>query len=303
MICAICDSNQGSLHSLREMMFGTRDEFEYWECSSCGCIQITSVPGQMAGYYPEQYYSFAMDLKPADRWLYRAYFRYPSLGTVLRHARRNPYFADQKFQAVAQARRTPGAKILDVGCGAGQLVTILRAVGYDAHGIDAFAKDETEFIRRSTLDHQSGGWDMIMFHHSLEHMQDHIGELSSARAKLSPNGVCLVRIPVATWAWKHYGTNWVQLDAPRHFVIHTPKSFHLAAERSGFEVANAVYDSTIFQFCGSEIYQKGLPLKAMESERASWSKDRLRELTAKAEHLNRLQLGDQASFYLRPHPQ
>jgi len=301
MNCAICNGNEGSTHLLREMMFGTGDVFEYWECSGCGCIQIASVPEHIGDYYPEQYYSFAMDLKPVDRWLYRAYFRYPGLGGALRRARRNPYFADQKFQAVAQTRLKSGAKILDVGCGAGQLVSVLRSVGYDAHGIDAFAKDETEFIRRSTLDHESGGWDMIMFHHSLEHIQDNIGALRSAHAKLKPNGTCLVRIPVAAWAWQHYGKNWVQLDAPRHFVIHSLKSFELAAELAGFKMANVVFDSTVFQFFGSELYKKGLPLKAMAPERAGWTKQQSREFSAKAEQLNRQQLGDQASFYLRPH--
>jgi SAM-dependent methyltransferase len=300
MTCAICDGNDGSTHSLREMMFGTRHEFEYWECSGCGCIQITSVPERLGDYYPEQYYSFAMDLKPVDRWLYRVYFRYPDLGGFLRHARRNPYFADQKFQAVAQAKLKPGARILDVGCGAGQLVTVLRSVGFDAHGIDAFAKDETEFIRRSRLQQESGGWDMIMFHHTLEHIQDNVSELCAAKAKLSPTGTCLVRIPVAAWAWKHYGKNWVQLDAPRHLMIHTLKSFELAAKQAGFEMANVVFDSTVFQFFGSELYEKGLALKGMEPERVGWTKEQSREFSARAEELNRQQLGDQASFYLRP---
>jgi len=40
MNCAICGENSGIEHTLREMMFGTRDEFAYWECSACGCIQI-----------------------------------------------------------------------------------------------------------------------------------------------------------------------------------------------------------------------------------------------------------------------
>ena len=300
MICTICDSNKGSTHVLREMMFGTGDEFEYWECSGCGCIQISSVPAQIADYYPENYYSFASDLKPVDRWLYRAYFRYPELGGVLRHARRNPYFADQKFQAVAHAKIRSGAKVLDVGCGAGQLVEVLRAVGYDAHGIDAYTKDEKEFLHRRTLDEESGGWDMIMFHHSLEHMQDNVSALRSAHSKLRPDGTCLVRIPVAAWAWKHYGKNWVQLDAPRHFMIHTLKSFEFAAERAGFEMTNAIFDSTVFQFLGSELYEKGLPLKVMAPERVGWTKQQSRDFSARAEQLNRERLGDQASFYLRP---
>ena len=83
-------------------------------------------------------------------------------------------------------------------------------------------------------------------------------------------------------------------------MIHTLKSFELAAERAGFEMANVIFDSTVFQFFGSELYEKGLPLKGMEPERVGWTKEQSREFSAKAEELNRQRLGDQASFYLRP---
>jgi len=57
-----------------------------------------------------------------------------------------------------------------VGCGGGKLVNILRRLGYDAHGIDPFVKAETEYVRRAYLqDTTAKEWDLIMFHHSLEH--------------------------------------------------------------------------------------------------------------------------------------
>jgi len=35
---------------------------------------------------------------------------------------------------------------------------------------------------------------------------------------LSDEGTLLIRIPVMDcFAWKEYGVNWFQLDAPRHF--------------------------------------------------------------------------------------
>src|SRR6185437_9012453 len=100
----------------------------------------------------------------------------------------------------------------------------------------------------------------IMFHHSFEHIEDQIGTLAEVKSKLSPNGLCLIRIPVAQWAWRHYGVNWVQLDAPRHFVIHTHESMIMAAEQAGLNIVNVEYDSTAFQFWGSELYRKDIPL-------------------------------------------
>ena len=102
---------------------------------------------------------------------------------------------------------------------------VLRAMGFNAIGTDIFVKTETPYVRRSSLEDIESGWDLIMFHHSLEHMTDHIEVLRSAKEKLAAGGACLVRIPVANWAWQHYGANWVQLDAPRHLIIHTLRVF------------------------------------------------------------------------------
>ncbi len=298
MKCAICGSSEGTEHVFREMMFGTRDEFPYWQCAGCGCLQIVQIPERIGDYYPNDYYSFDLDLHPLDRWFYRAYFKAPALGPLISRVRKDPYFADQKFQAVVEAKPKPGARILDVGCGAGKLVTVLKDVGFDALGIDPFAKEETPSIRRASLEQMEGGWDLIMFHHSLEHMTDHLTVLRTVRERLSPGGVCLVRIPVASWAWEHYGKDWVQLDAPRHLVIHTPESFRRAAELSGFQLKKTTFDSTIFQFYGSELYQKDTPLSQKDAAWAALSKETISRDTKRAIDLNRQQRGDQASFFL-----
>jgi len=57
--CKICN-NQSHNYSLtaRERMLGLDDEFEYFECSNCKCIQIIEIPEDMNRYYPENYYSY-----------------------------------------------------------------------------------------------------------------------------------------------------------------------------------------------------------------------------------------------------
>src|SRR5882757_7251102 len=57
--CKICGNSALNIpFTAREMMFGLRDEFEYFECSSCGCVQISEIPTNMEPYYPTKYYSF-----------------------------------------------------------------------------------------------------------------------------------------------------------------------------------------------------------------------------------------------------
>jgi SAM-dependent methyltransferase len=274
------------------MMFGTRDEFTYWECSNCGCLQISEIPKNLADYYPSDYYSFSAGATPLQLWMYRACFKAPRLVSLIRRP-------GVTFQAILDVQPKVGSRVLDVGCGRGKMVAILRSLGVDAHGIDPFTKEETAYVRRAHLqDTTAKDWDLIMFQHSLEHMDDHIDVLRSARERLAPNGTCLVRIPVANWAWQHYKEHWVQLDPPRHLIIHTPRSFRMTAEAAGFRISRTIFDSGAYQFYGSDMYRRNIPMTQEPEEILRLGKSGMRSLTVRADELNRQELGDQASFHL-----
>lgn len=57
--CRICgnETNNRAFH-VREMMFGWKDVFEYFECADCGCVQIAAIPDDLDKYYPTDYYAF-----------------------------------------------------------------------------------------------------------------------------------------------------------------------------------------------------------------------------------------------------
>jgi hypothetical protein len=58
-LCRICGNfDDNKIYTAREMMFGFRDEFDYIECSKCGCVQIVEIPKNINKYYPPNYYSY-----------------------------------------------------------------------------------------------------------------------------------------------------------------------------------------------------------------------------------------------------
>ena len=62
MTCKACrSSGPHVIHLFREMMFGTRDEFEYFECNQCGSLQRLSQVADEGKFYPPNYYSFSED--------------------------------------------------------------------------------------------------------------------------------------------------------------------------------------------------------------------------------------------------
>jgi hypothetical protein len=114
---------------------------------------------------------------------------------------------------------------------------------------------------------------------------------------LSPEGCALIRIPVSdSNAWHKYRECWVGLDAPRHFFLHNHKSMGILLENTDLKIDEIVYDSTEFQFTGSEKYLRDLPFNTPDT---IFSKDELRKFKKEAKLLNNNNQGDTACFYLK----
>ncbi len=268
--CCVCDEMEGKTHPAREMMFGLREPFTYFECANCGCLQLLHVPGDLGRFYGNNYYSFDTTQFSSSAWssfsrkLLTAgeVFRIPGLRSASRRWRgKSPH-----LESLAYLRPKPGMTILDVGCGDGNILFLLRELGFRAEGVDKFIPEhitDRYGIRVHSVDLSEiqGKWDLIMFHHSLEHIPEHRKVLGLVRERLKPEGRCLIRMPVAEEAWRIYGVNWVQLDAPRHLILHTIRSFRMLAKQSGFLVESCYCDSDEFQFWGSELYKQDISLR------------------------------------------
>ncbi len=303
--CQVCGNpSHNRTIVVEEMMIGLRDRFEYLECNSCGCVQrLASVADPSAYYSTKNYYSFRTSdnklLNLAHKLRARAHFGRSLFSRWIASLRPRADLA-----AVTHLNPAKAWRILDVGCGAGKLLRELNALGFQyLRGVDPFLNGETEFgdvriVNCDLRDLREDGWDLIMFHHSLEHISSQREVLRAAAARLRPGGICLVRVPVIGWAWRHYRENWVQLDAPRHSFLHTERSFLSMASESGLGLQTAYYDSEDFQFWGSELYRRGIPLSKAGGPRRHFSRRTLRCYKSWAARLNRERAGDQAVFVL-----
>ncbi|MDD3905688.1 MAG: class I SAM-dependent methyltransferase [Candidatus Omnitrophica bacterium] len=310
MECRICgNKTDNKIYVVKEMMFGYRDEFEYFECGSCGCLQIKDIPPDMSKYYPENYYSITG--KPVEHnLLMDMAVRITVLNDGALVKALFSLFPGKVLRSLSACRLTKKSKILDVGCGAGVLLCMLKNAGFEnVMGADPYIKDDIKYknglvVHKKELREIEGSWDLIMFHHSLEHIADQQSALNTVSAKLNKAGTCLIRIPtVSSYAWRHYNVNWVQLDAPRHFCLHSEKSMSIVAGKSGLKIAGSYRDSTDFQFWGSEQYIKDIPLESYNSylkdpARTIFQKRDIDSFKRMALALNESNKGDQAVFYL-----
>jgi len=316
--CSVCGDVRGAVHHAREMMYGTRDEFSYLECAGCGCVQLIDPPADPSSYYAADYHA----LKPPKRGLAspvvdalkRARARYEItgkgfLGRALA-ARYPATILNEPWVKELVQTTDPSARILDVGCSYGAKLLMLRDLGYRRlAGADPYVAEDIDYgngvvIQRRELPEVAGAFDVVMLHHSFEHMAKPRDVLAAVERLLEPGGLLLIRVPVIAFAWREYGVDWVQLDAPRHLFLHTEKSLGMLAAEAGFSVEQVLYDSTEFQFFGSEQYRAGIPLR---DERSYWvgspnspfTPDQISAFRAHAQELNAHGDGDQACFFLR----
>ena len=284
------------------MLFGSRQVFEYAECPLCRSLQIRTIPENLGEHYPADYYSLqppparARTAGRARRawahWLLRSPW---AVWAAWRLRGKYPFFHWCRAAGCGLESR-----VLDVGCGSGGLLRRMQRYGFgDLTGVDLYAArdvDEPGFrLRRAELAAAGGGYDLIMLHHVLEHLPDPRQVLQDARARLTPRGRLLVRLPLAaSRSCRAYREHWFNLDPPRHLLVPSRRGMEALAQRAGLRVIRTEFDGVAQGFLMSEHYRRGTPYSARPRD-GFW---RRRQFRARAEQANRDGDGDQGVFWL-----
>lgn len=323
--CLFCGKAEGaSPVAVAEMMFGWDETFTYVTCPECGTVWLPEVPGDLGRYYPEDYYSVDTDPeralgRPGVRQFASAVASSVLFGSSrLAHAARravrmrqfHTYVATLEGIAAAALPKGRETRVLDVGCGSGLMIYALALAGVRAPmGVDPFAPGDREFdngarLVRRDLEDVEGTFDLIMFHHSLEHVPDPATSLRAALARLAPGGRILTRMPtVSSEAYDVYGAAYYGLDAPRHLAIPSRAGVEALAQRVGLRVVSVHDDSTSAQFWASEQVRRGIPLMAAGSHMVSeaespFTRAEVKAWADRARELNAMARGDQAAWVL-----
>jgi SAM-dependent methyltransferase len=308
--CRICRGAVARRHVAREMMYGSREEFGYFECAACGTLQIETVPDDLARHYPAGYYSLdgALPKRPSLKRRLAAAWAYSRDGGLFGWAchalKPNP-----EMRLLGELGIAKDDAILDVGCGRGARVARLRQFGFSrAEGIDPHLDTDVEMdgrkiARRARLDDVRGLYRLVMFHHSFEHLPDPHAALAAARGLLAKDGRILIRVPTcSSQVWATYGVDWVQLDPPRHLFLFSRAGFRQLAAAHGLAVERIEDDSDAFQFWGSEQYRRGIPMndpRAHSKKTPLFDAAQIAAWEALAKALNAAGQGDQFAAVLK----
>jgi trans-aconitate methyltransferase len=310
--CRLCGSaGPHQTIAVREMMFGTRELFDYYSCAACDTLQIVNVPEgeELTRHYPPNYYSYNVSTQPRVlQWLTTQKDRFELhtggrlVGALIAAL---PPGVRTAIGMLGQLALEHDARILDVGCGGGVLLDRLARAGFNnLSGADPFLAADGETPRgvslmKRSLSEVTDEFDLIMFNHSLEHVPDPVATLEAAYEKLASGGICLVRLPTtSSEAWTIYRADWYGIDAPRHIVIPSRQGMALAADRVGLRVEKTFDDSTVWQFFASEAYRRDVALTDPKFHQI-FGRKQIWDWQKRAERLNSQGRGDQTGFVLR----
>lgn len=150
----------------------------------------------------------------------------------------------------------PPARVLEVGCGKGELTTALAAVGYDVLGIDPLAPTGDLFRRLKLEDlDETETFDAVVAGRSLHHIRDLDGALDRIVSILAPDGVLIVdefawdRLDEPTLDW-YYGQRRAVAAAGHGEAPASPEELRRdwEAEHLGMHGFDALRDALAVRF-------------------------------------------------------
>jgi 2-polyprenyl-3-methyl-5-hydroxy-6-metoxy-1,4-benzoquinol methylase len=138
---------------------------------------------------------------------------------------------------------TPGGKVLEIGCGNGNLLNHLATLGWQVQGIEPDRKAAEIAIHRNLpvmcgelSEHSFApqSFDAIIMSHVIEHIADPIPLLQECLQLLKPGGRLVMLTPnLNALGHRWFGRNWLHMDPPRHLNLFTQESITAACKMAG----------------------------------------------------------------------
>lgn len=233
--CPLCGGAGVAEASGIDFEYATTDvTFAFKRCEPCDLLFLDPRPRPDALHviYPPDYYSFTGEDEP--RGLV-GFFR--------------NLWERRKVRDYTRWLAPGPRRILDVGCGTGRLLSLLRDVGEPTWAYCGIELDERAVeaarargfdARRARVEQYEpdGPFDLIVLQQVIEHVADPLGIMRTLASWLAPGGVVVLETPnLGGWDYRLFRQRlWGGYHFPRHWVLFTRASLRRLAEAAGLEV-------------------------------------------------------------------
>lgn len=256
-VCPLCKKEGQKLFVTSDKVFKKPGIFQVFHCQNCQ-IDFIECPENLADYYGNDYFS---DLINEKDLLFR----------IKSHIIAN-YYASTGLKKkiysfllgfIAALPKEKG-RIMDVGCGPGDILYLLKKAGFDVYGLD-ISQHAIEAARNNDLDNVIVGmedklaefpdefFDCIRGSHVIEHMPDPVKFLNICRQKLKEDGSLILATPnINSFNRIIFGEHTkCYRDIPRHIILFSNKGIIKLLKKSGFENTKITYTNIFSDFYSS----------------------------------------------------
>ncbi len=234
--CCICETDDAEpLATGEDFEYHTSaDTFLAMRCRGCGLVYLNPRPSlaDLDRIYPDNYHAFQ--------------FSEDHYGIVYKIRRRL-----EARRALSWCRDLPDdARILDVGCGDGFHLGLLREFGrpgWKLEGVDnsdraiAVAEEAGLVVHQGSIEDLNlpeSSYDLAILVQTIEHVGNPPAVLSAIRRVLKPGGtVVIVTDNTASMDFRIFkGRHWGGYHFPRHWNLFSPETMKALARKVGLEV-------------------------------------------------------------------
>lgn len=254
--CDLCHKDRTVLlFEATERITTDHMKFRVVQCSNCGLVYVDPRPSrdEIASYYPKETYDAyqpshgvrklkqllkELVWKSAPGYSRRSGMLKTILGRCL------GFFVLPQMEIIIPFKES--GKILDVGCGNGEMIGWMKKYGWETYGIDmsrqACVQAAEHGIKAFTGElkqahFQAEYFDVIVISHVLEHVHNPLSLLQECNHILKKEGHLIISVPnFGCFDSQLFGRSWFQIDAPRHLYHFTSDTLDKMCQGAGFQV-------------------------------------------------------------------
>lgn len=238
--CPFCKSENVSVFTVAKdcQIAENKEEYKVYHCPACGILFQYPFPAKedFDKIYPNDYYAHIETEKIP--FLMRLLSRFlKNEKTVFQLIKRSAY---PYFDEIKNAK-----KVLDIGCGKGVFLNVLKEAGKETHGLEPdsnavkiLEKNGHQAIQGDifTAKIADNSYDLVTMFQVIEHIDDHESLVREVYRILKPGGYFIAETPnLASLSAQNKKNCWVNLDMPRHLIIHSPQSIKNLLQKENFQ--------------------------------------------------------------------
>jgi 2-polyprenyl-3-methyl-5-hydroxy-6-metoxy-1,4-benzoquinol methylase len=269
--CIICGKNKYEKITVgHDRLCSVDGYFTIWKCLECGLYSTDPKLSfdEMTEYYGIDYPIYGLKISyPEQNLIVKSWFinrqrekvidflarisykklLKPSLLNSIIYIVMSPF--RMRARGVIPYLENP-ARLLDIGCGAGNYLYSAHKRGWDCFGTEISSETTAILINRRIAKIQNCSFeksvyeerqfDVINMSHVLEHMADPIIALQKVNMILKDEGLLFINIPCVTLEAIILGSFWMGWDIPRHYYHFTRSTIIKTLKQTNFEVISLV---------------------------------------------------------------